>query len=173
MMLPDVIGHENQSQQLYQHHQCLWLDLSGRITTPDRFSYHTGRAVPPPPIPFLLCTLLSDCFPHITFQTTVRDLGVTLDSALNFSQQNSQLNSLLLLPTEASENHSQSCIGSYFPLYYTCPWGPSIKYVTLFLANFGPPPPLSHFVPPLGPPPTKYVTSRNTPLKIAWLHALL
>src|SRR6218665_1743280 len=41
MMLPDVIGHENQSQH-YQHRQCLCLDLSGRITTPDRFSYHTG-----------------------------------------------------------------------------------------------------------------------------------
>src|SRR6218665_2606800 len=25
----------------YQHHRCLCLDLSGRITTPDRFSYHT------------------------------------------------------------------------------------------------------------------------------------
>jgi len=37
----DVIGHENQSQH-YQHHRCLFLDLSGRITTPDRFSYHTG-----------------------------------------------------------------------------------------------------------------------------------
>jgi len=34
MMLPDVIGHENQSQ----HYRCLCLDLSGRITTPDRFS---------------------------------------------------------------------------------------------------------------------------------------
>src|SRR6218665_3029388 len=41
MMLPDVIGHENQSQH-NQHHRCLCLDLSGRITTPDRFSYHTG-----------------------------------------------------------------------------------------------------------------------------------
>ena len=40
MMLPDVIGHENQSQY-YQHHRCLCLDLSGQITTPDRFSYHT------------------------------------------------------------------------------------------------------------------------------------
>src|SRR6218665_735345 len=29
--------------------------------------------------------LLSDRFPHFTFQTTVRDLGVTLDSALTFS----------------------------------------------------------------------------------------
>ena len=41
MMLPDVIGHENQSQH-YQHHRCLCLDLSGRISTPARFSYHTG-----------------------------------------------------------------------------------------------------------------------------------
>src|SRR6218665_1696910 len=41
MMLPDVIGHENQSHH-YQHHRCLCLDLSGRITTPYRFSYHTG-----------------------------------------------------------------------------------------------------------------------------------
>ena len=127
---------------------------AGQIFIPHR--PHRAAAAnlwPSPPIPFLLCTLLSDCFPHITFQTTVRDLGVTLDSALNFSQQNSQLNSLLLLPTEASENHSQSCIGSYFPLYYTCPWGPSIKYVTLFLANFDTPSPLSHFVTHLGPPP--------------------
>jgi len=43
MMLPDVIGHKNQSQH-YQHHWCLCLDLSGRITTPDRFSYHTGQS---------------------------------------------------------------------------------------------------------------------------------
>jgi len=41
MMLPDVIGHENKSQH-YQHHRCLCLDLSGRNTTPDKFSYHTG-----------------------------------------------------------------------------------------------------------------------------------
>src|SRR6218665_3655361 len=47
MMLPDVIGHENQSQH-YQHHRCLCLDLSGRITTPDRFSYHTGRGLVTP-----------------------------------------------------------------------------------------------------------------------------
>src|SRR6218665_399510 len=26
----------------YSDHRCLCLDLSGRITTPDRFSYHTG-----------------------------------------------------------------------------------------------------------------------------------
>jgi len=45
MMLPDVIGHENQSQH-YQHHRCFCLDLSGRITTPDRFSYHTGSSTP-------------------------------------------------------------------------------------------------------------------------------
>src|SRR6218665_815642 len=44
MMLPDVIGHENQSQH-YQHHLCLCLDLSGRIITPYRFSYHTGRSM--------------------------------------------------------------------------------------------------------------------------------
>jgi len=43
MMLPDVIGHENQSQH-YQHYRCLCLDLSGRITTPDRFSYHTIKS---------------------------------------------------------------------------------------------------------------------------------
>src|SRR6218665_1167041 len=44
MVLPDVIGHENQSQH-YQRHRCLHvcLDLSARITTPDRFSYHTCR----------------------------------------------------------------------------------------------------------------------------------
>src|SRR6218665_1919896 len=30
--------------------------------------------------------LLSDHFPHFTFQTTVHELGVTLDSALTFSQ---------------------------------------------------------------------------------------
>src|SRR6218665_908720 len=42
MMLLDVIGHENQSQHCPDH-QCLCLVLSGRITTPDRFSYHTGK----------------------------------------------------------------------------------------------------------------------------------
>ena len=41
MKMPDVIGHDNQSQH-YQHHRCLCLDLSGRITTPDRFTYHAG-----------------------------------------------------------------------------------------------------------------------------------
>jgi len=41
MMLPEVIGNENQSQH-YQHHRCVCLDLSGRIITPDKFSYHTG-----------------------------------------------------------------------------------------------------------------------------------
>src|SRR6218665_3621644 len=37
----DVIGHENQSQH-YMDHRCLCLELSGRITTPDGFSYHNG-----------------------------------------------------------------------------------------------------------------------------------
>jgi len=41
-MLPDVIGHENQSQHC-PGHRCLSLMLSGRITMPDRFSYHTGQ----------------------------------------------------------------------------------------------------------------------------------
>ena len=41
MMLPDVIGHENQSQHSPDH-RCLCLVLSGRITTPDGFSFHTG-----------------------------------------------------------------------------------------------------------------------------------
>src|SRR6218665_4049140 len=36
--------------------------------------------------------------------------------------------------------------------------GPTIKYVTLFLANFDPLPPLSHFVTHSGTPPQKYVT---------------
>jgi len=44
MILPDTIGHENQSQH-YQHHRCLCLHLSGRITTPDRYSYHTGAGL--------------------------------------------------------------------------------------------------------------------------------
>src|SRR6218665_3077958 len=35
--------------------------------------------------------LLSDRFPHFTFQTAVRDLGGTLDSALTFSQHISNL----------------------------------------------------------------------------------
>src|SRR6218665_699781 len=35
--------------------------------------------------------LLSDRFPHFIFRTTVRDLGVTLDSALTFSQHISNL----------------------------------------------------------------------------------
>jgi len=40
---------------------------------------------------YSLRALLSDRFPHFTFQTTVRDLGVTLDSALTFSQHISNL----------------------------------------------------------------------------------
>ena len=44
MMLPDVIGHENQSQHCPDH-RCLCLVLSGRIITPDRFSYHTGSQI--------------------------------------------------------------------------------------------------------------------------------
>ena len=43
MMLPDVIGHENQSQH-YPDHRYLCLEFSGHITTPDRFSYHTGKS---------------------------------------------------------------------------------------------------------------------------------
>src|SRR6218665_3128206 len=35
--------------------------------------------------------LLSDRFPHFSFHTTVRDLGVTLESALTFSQHISNL----------------------------------------------------------------------------------
>src|SRR6218665_2561908 len=35
--------------------------------------------------------LLSDRFSHLAFHTTVRDLGVTLDSALTFSQHISNL----------------------------------------------------------------------------------
>src|SRR6218665_2299993 len=35
--------------------------------------------------------LLSDRFPHLAFHTTLRDLGVTLDSALTFSQHISNL----------------------------------------------------------------------------------
>src|SRR6218665_1530963 len=38
LMLPDVIGHDNQSQH-NQHHRCLCLDLSGQITT--RTDFHT------------------------------------------------------------------------------------------------------------------------------------
>jgi len=36
-------------------------------------------------------SLLSDHFPHFAFQTTVRDLGATLDSVLTFSQRISNL----------------------------------------------------------------------------------
>src|SRR6218665_391574 len=61
--------------------------------------------------------LLSGRFPHFSFHTTVRDLGVTL--GVDLLAAHFQLNSLLLLPTEASENHSQSCICSYFHLH--CP----------------------------------------------------
>src|SRR6218665_3020262 len=42
--------------------------------------------------------LLSDRFPHLTFQTTVRDLGVTLDSALTFSL-------FLTLPPRLNSKH--------------------------------------------------------------------
>jgi len=44
MMLPDVVGYENQSQHCPDH-QYLCLVLSGQITTPDEFSYHTGPLV--------------------------------------------------------------------------------------------------------------------------------
>src|SRR6218665_2643604 len=48
---------------------------------------------------FIVCDLInilfsiyhSDRFPHFTFHITVRDLGVTLDSALTFSQHISNL----------------------------------------------------------------------------------
>src|SRR6218665_815564 len=40
-LLCDVIGHDNQSQH-YPDHGYLCLELSGRITTPNGFSYHTG-----------------------------------------------------------------------------------------------------------------------------------
>src|SRR6218665_169662 len=58
MMLPDVIGHENQSQH-YQHHRCLFLDLSGRITTPTDF--HTTPKPRQPSFPDFTyhCNLLS------------------------------------------------------------------------------------------------------------------
>ena len=42
------------------------------------------------------------------------------------------------------------------------PTGPSIKYVTLFLANFDTPSPC-HTLSHISEPPIKYVTSRNTP----------
>src|SRR6218665_662784 len=42
--------------------------------------------------------------------------------------------------------------------------GPSIKYVTLFLANFYPPCPLSHLVTPPGNPPKVPHTSRPRPI---------
>jgi len=41
MVLPDVIGNKNQSQHCPDHRR-LCLVLSGRITTPDGFSYHTA-----------------------------------------------------------------------------------------------------------------------------------
>ena len=47
-----------------------------------------------------------------------------------------------------------------FSRWFT-PWGPSIKYVTLFLANFDPPP-QSHFVTHSGTP-RKYVTHLGPP----------
>src|SRR6218665_2677789 len=47
--------------------------------------------LPTSPIHSALHALLSDRFPHFTFHTTVRDLGVTLDSALTFSQHISNL----------------------------------------------------------------------------------
>src|SRR6218665_577132 len=40
MLLCDVIDHENQSQH-YPDHRYLCLELFGRITTLDEFSYHT------------------------------------------------------------------------------------------------------------------------------------
>ena len=40
---------------------------------------------------FMYHALLSDRFPHFIFHTTVRDLGVTLDSALTFPHHVSNL----------------------------------------------------------------------------------
>src|SRR6218665_3320994 len=64
--------------------------------------------------------LLFDRFSHFAFHTTVRDLCVTLDSTLGLFAAHFQFNSLLLLPTEASKNHSQSCIYFCFHLHCTC-----------------------------------------------------
>src|SRR6218665_2055797 len=46
---------------------------------------------------------------------------------------------------------------------WVMPKGPSIKYVMLFLANFDPPTPLSHFVTHPGTP-QKYVTHHGPPI---------
>src|SRR6218665_2901695 len=108
MMLPDVIGHEDQSQH-YQHNRCLCLDLSGRLTTPHRFLYHSGSQrlkcvnhnvlKPTPPqrpknqihlagqqaqqLAKLNLDAFSAEFPTMSFSQVVRDLGVLLDSELD------------------------------------------------------------------------------------------
>jgi len=44
MMPPDVISHENQLQHLSEP-SIFILDVFRTVTTPDRFSYHTGLAL--------------------------------------------------------------------------------------------------------------------------------
>jgi len=66
MMMPDVIGHENQSQY-HQHHRCLCLDLSGRL--PRRTDFHTA--------PDLLmwrplCWWTSDATPPVSHMALMR-----------------------------------------------------------------------------------------------------
>ena len=55
--------------------------------------------------------LLSERFPQFTFSTSVRDLGVILDSSLtHFLQTYHQPYTLLLLSTSASRGYSQICL---------------------------------------------------------------
>src|SRR6218665_495855 len=63
-LLSNVIGHENKSQH-YPDHRCLCLELSGRITTPDRFSYHTGCSQQSMPV-FLLVVMHTKNLPEAT-----------------------------------------------------------------------------------------------------------
>src|SRR6218665_657419 len=50
---------------------------------------------------------------------SLTDKSTDREARVHWIAAHFQLNSLLLLPTEASENHSQSCICSYFHLH--CP----------------------------------------------------
>src|SRR6218665_3021847 len=135
------------------------------------------------------CALLAAQFPQLTFLSSVRDLGVTLDNTFSFSAHISNLsrssfyhlrhlravrrsvsipvfksmvhafvcsridycNSLLiglpksrLAPLQSVLNAAARLIARIPRFSHISTLMPSIKYVTLFLTNFGPLPPLCH-----------------------------
>src|SRR6218665_1620752 len=68
--LCDVTGHENQSQH-YPDHRYLCLELSGRITTPDGFSYHTGAQKSRTPMMSMITVTVTSYYIIICFTAGV------------------------------------------------------------------------------------------------------